>query len=96
VVYVEDSNGSPVVLDSIKVVDITNSRDITLQLDDNQSLRGFYPIFSDKNAGDYREQQLQIEFSGFIDGLEVVSEIYKVGADCCHVYHISGNLELVI
>lgn len=35
VLYVEDNDGSPVVLDSIKVVDITNGRDITLQLDEN-------------------------------------------------------------
>src|SRR5690606_20734993 len=100
VVHVETSDGSPVVLDGFKVTDLTNERDITLQLDDTthdyQSVRGIYPIFSDKYARDYKEQQLQIKFSGFIDGLEVVSEIYKVGADCCHVFYISGELELVI
>jgi len=100
VVNVEESDGSPVVLDSFKVTDLTNDRDITLQLDDTtrdyQSVRGIYPIFSDKYAGDYMEQQIQIKFSGFIDGREVVSEIYKVAADCCHVFHISGELELVI
>jgi len=61
-----------------------------------QSVRGIYPIFSDKYAGDYKEQQIQIKFSGFIEGREVVSEIYKVAADCCHVFHLSGDLVLVI
>lgn len=100
VVYVKNSQGEPVILDSFKVVDLTTGRDITLPLDDYtndyQRERGIYPIFSDKYAREYKEQQTQIKFSGFIDGHEVVSETYKVAADCCHVIHLSGDLELVI
>lgn len=96
VVQIEYSAGEPVILDSFEVIDITNGRDITLQQDDFQRDRGIYSIFNDRYVADYRQQQIQIKFTGFIDGREVVSEIYKVGADCCHVFHILGDLELVI
>ncbi len=100
VIKIKTSDGEPVVLDSFKVVDLRNGRDITLQLDDwtreYQRERGIYPIFSDKYKEEYRQQLFSIRFTGFIEGVEVVSETYKVGADCCHVYHYSGDLELVI
>lgn len=100
VVNIENNQGDPVLLDSFKVVDLGNGSDITLQLDDwtrdYQRERGIYPIFSDKYVREYRQLQAQIKFTGFIDGQEVVSEIYKVAVDCCHVVHLAGDLELVI
>src|SRR5690606_19685111 len=100
VVYVKNIQSEPVILDSFKVLYFTNGSNIMLHLNDYtndyQRERGIYPIFSDKYAREYKEQQTQIKFSGFIDGHEVVSETYKVAADCCHVIHLSGDLELVI
>lgn len=100
VIKIKDQTGNPMVLDSFKVVELRNGRDISLLLDEwtyqYQRERGFYPIFSDKYMEDYRQQIIQIEFTGFIEDREVVSRIFKVGADCCHVHHVSGDLELVI
>lgn len=100
VIEIKNSEGAPVILDSFKVVDLRNDRDITLQLDDwtrdYQRERGIYPIFSDKYNEEYRQQLFWLRFTGYIENVEVVNEVYKVGADCCHVYHYSGDLELVI
>jgi hypothetical protein len=89
-----------VALDSFKVVDLRTGRDLTIQPDDQtfQLMReqGNYPVFSDKYSQEYKQQQLDLKFSGFIEGEEVGNEVYKIGADCCHVYHVSGDLELVL
>lgn len=98
VVEIKDSEGEPVVLDSFKVEDLSSGRDLTIQPDDPAYMRerGLYPIFSDRYAQEYRQRQIQIKFTGYIEGEEVVSEVYRVGADCCHVYHVSGDLKLVL
>ncbi len=100
VVSITDSQGVPVALDDFKVVVLKNGRDITIELTDAtfqfMRERGTYPIFSDKYHEEYRQQELDITFTGFIDNREVVNSNYRVGADHCHVYHISGDLELII
>ncbi len=100
VVNIINSEGEPVALDSFKVVDLRNGRDLSDEPDDQtfqiMRERGNYPVFSDKYVEDYMQEELQIKFTGFIEDVEVVSEIYKVGADCCHIYHVSGDLELVV
>ncbi|MFD2518299.1 hypothetical protein [Salinimicrobium flavum] len=100
IVKIVDSEDQPVALDSFKVVNLKNGRDLTIQVEEEvlQSIRerGSYPLFSDKYVQEYIQQQLDINFTGLIEGEEVVSEDYKVGADCCHVYHISGDLELTL
>ena len=97
-VSIKDSESKPVALDYYEVVDLENGRDLTLQPSDNefQNMRetGAYPLFSDKYVQEYFQQQLEIKFTGYINGEEVVSEDYIVGANCCHVYRISGDLEL--
>ena len=97
-VEIKDSEGQPVVLNSFKVEDLSSDRDLTIQPDDTTYMRerGLYPIFSDRYAQEYWQRQIQIKFTGYIEGGEVVSEVYRVGADCCHVYHVSGDLELVL
>lgn len=98
VVEIKDSEGEPVILDEYKVVELSRGRDLTIRQDDAVSMRGrgFYPLFSDLYAQEYRLREIQIKFTGYIEGEEVVREVYQVGADCCHVYYVSGDLEPVI
>ena len=98
VIEIKDSEGEPVVLDSFKVEDLSSGRVLTIQPDDPTYIRerGIYPIFSDKYAREYRQKQIQIKITGYIEGEEMVSEIYQVAADCCHVFYVSGDLELVL
>ena len=100
VVSIVNSEGEPVALNNYEVVNLKDGRDLTIDLTEEvlQYMRetGSYPIFTDQYVQEFSQQQLQINFTGFIDGEEVVSNKYTVGADCCHVYHISGDLELVL
>lgn len=95
-----DSEGNPVALDSFRVINTANGNELNLRINESefQYLRenGTYPIFSDLFSGEFRQREITINFKGFIDEVEVVSSNYEVGADCCHVYYISGELELQI
>ena len=99
-VSVENQEGDPVALDSYRVINLDNGREITPDLspDELQQMReqGRYPIINDSYIEEYRKQELNLEFTGLLGGEEVVTENYKVGFDCCHVYHIAGDLELVL
>ncbi|MFD1096268.1 hypothetical protein [Salegentibacter chungangensis] len=99
-VSVQNSDGEPVALDSIKVVIQENDKDITETLIGDGFERyqesGSYPVFNDLFTAEYRNDEVNISFSGFLSEEEVVSAIYKAGADCCHVYLISGETNLVL
>ena len=99
-VYIKDDLDNPVALDSIKVTISENGNDITREVNDLEwqmfRQNGTYPLFGDEYAKDYQNMELEINFKGFINDLEVVSANFIVGADCCHVILISGNTNLII
>ena len=97
-VSVVDNNQNPVALDSFQVINRTDGSDFTLQLSDIEfelaQQNGRYPIANDNNVE--ANQQLELEFKGFINNEEVITSNYIVGADCCHVSLILGDIELVL
>jgi len=94
-VSITDAENNPVLLDSISITDLTNNR--ILELNDNQILEGgIYAIFNDNFSQEYRNQEISLFFQGFQEENLLVEENYEVGADCCHVYHISGDLEIIL
>ncbi|MFO7720604.1 MAG: hypothetical protein R6W85_09225 [Gillisia sp.] len=99
-ITIKDSEGNPVGLDSFRVINTANGNELNFRINDSefQYLReiGTYPIFTDLFSGEFRQREITINFKGFIDEAEVVSSNYEVGADCCHVYYIRGELELQI
>lgn len=99
-VYIKDDLDSPVALNSIKVTISENGNDITREVNDLEwqmfRQNGAYPLFGDEYVKDYQNMELEINFKGFINDLEVVNSDFIVGADCCHVFLISGETNLII
>lgn len=93
---ITDAEANPVLLDSLSIIDITNDLELDLSLLDSQFENGFYTIFNDNFVSEYRNQEISLHFRGFQEGELIVTETYKVGADCCHVYYISGPLEIIL
>lgn len=97
-IEIKDPQGNPVALDSFKVVNTADGSELTMEIIDSefQYLRenGTYPIFSDLFSEEFRQREITVNFKGYIEEAEVVSSNYEVGADCCHVYYITGALEL--
>ncbi len=100
VVHVENPGGIPVALDDFKVINQENQMDITREVSvvefEMMQENGTYSLFGDEFTQEYQNKEIEIQFIGIIDGEEIVRSDYKVGADCCHVYFVSGNLTLII
>ncbi len=98
-VNIVDNDQNSIILDYYMVKDVDNNIDLTNELKDYyQSYldEGIYPIFDDDFQQDYQNQEIELQFIGYIDSQEVINEFYLVGADCCHVYPISGNYDIAI
>ena len=98
-VSIVDQEQNPFILDDYKVTDLDNNIDLTNELKEYYKLYmddGVYPIFDDRFQQTYQNQEIDLQFIGYVDGQEILNEIYSVGADCCHVYLISGDYEIIV
>ena len=99
-VSIKNSNGNPIALDRFEVTIFDSGTDITRNVNETEyelmKQNGVYPLFGDENSEEYENKELKIIFKGFIDSQEIVNSNYNVGADCCHVFLIDGNTELII
>ena len=99
-ISLKDKNGMPIALDSFKVNTADTGKDITRQLTDLEweQIRenGSYPIFGDEFSKEYQNKEVEILFEGFLANEKIASLSYLVGADCCHVQLIEGQLEVVL
>ncbi|PKD16614.1 hypothetical protein APR41_07330 [Salegentibacter salinarum] len=90
-VEITDSEENPVVLDSTSLTDITNNREVDLNSTGDIE-NGFYTIFNDNLLPEYKNEEIDLLFKGFQEENLIVEQEYRIGADCCHVYPISGPL----
>ena len=97
-VSIKDQNQNPVALDAFKVRNTENKVLVSLDLSSAQfeiaKQAGEYPITSDGNMN--KNQELNLEFIGYINDIEVINSKYTVKSDCCHVNLISGELALIL
>ncbi|WP_010135265.1 hypothetical protein [Ochrovirga pacifica] len=92
---VKDTNNTPVALDSLQVVDLgTGKVVLTSQKYEFEGYR--YPIFHDGFVATYKNQQVNLESRGYVNGQQVLTESYTVDVDCCHVSLVSGTTEVVL
>ena len=98
VVTIEDQNQNPVALEYFEVINLANGSDVTISLSPSQlasaQATGQYPLVAD--GGIEKNQELQLQFKGFVNSQEVISSNYTAGADCCHVSLISGDVQLTL
>ncbi len=99
-VNVRDASGVVISLDAFEVVITETGENITREVSDQEfedfRQNGTYPLFGDELVERYRNKTEVIHFRGFIEDKEVVNSSYKVGADCCHVLLINGDLNITI
>ena len=96
-VTVKDKNGIPITLDRFEVINMENNVDIALHYNTGSIYIprcGQYPLASDGDVA-YNEN-LHLIFKGYLDDQTVVEINYIVSADCCHIFLVSGNLEIIV
>ncbi|MGB5244444.1 MAG: hypothetical protein WBN28_06905 [Lutimonas sp.] len=99
-VSLKDQSGMPISLDRFKVTATDTGKDLTRDVNDlNWELirqTGTYPIFGDEFSKEYQNKEVEILFEGFIGNDRKTNLTFLVGADCCHVQLIDGQLEVVL
>mmetsp|Transcript_25777 Transcript_25777/g.38550 ORF Transcript_25777/g.38550 Transcript_25777/m.38550 type:complete len:143 (-) Transcript_25777:18-446(-) len=97
-VTITDQNQNPVALDSFQVINLETNEDITLELTPEEfqfgQQMGTYPLVNDLSVS--VGETINIQFKGFINSIEVITENYTVVGGCCHVGVSEGNLEIVL
>ena len=93
-----DQNQDPIVLDSYELINLETNTPITLSFSAAEltqfAQQGIYPVMDDLSMQE--NQQLNIQFRGFINNQEVITQDYTVAKDCCHVGLISGDTEVTL
>jgi hypothetical protein len=97
-ILVKDQNQNAVALDSFQTINTANGEDVTVTVSssalDMARQFGQYPLLNDLSI-DVNEE-IEVQFKGFINNQEVINGLYKVSSDCCHINLVSGNVEFML
>ncbi|MCH2034201.1 MAG: hypothetical protein MK202_11890 [Tenacibaculum sp.] len=97
-ISIKDQNQTPVIIDSFKVIDLSNDNDITIPVSASglqlYQQNGQYPLVNDMSFE--QNVKTQIQFFGYKDNQEIINEKYTVSTDCCHISLVSGTIEIML
>jgi hypothetical protein len=90
------SNNSPVSLDSAYSI-LADGRSFSFENDDLLlGTSGTYTILTDAEMDHVEKRGTEVIFEGWIDQDKVISEVYLIGHDCCHIELLDGETNLII
>ena len=93
-------DGSNVALDRFNVIDKNSGEDLTRNFTQEELIAfqaaGSYPLYDDLTDAENPGISRTIVFQGFLGEIEIVSEEYLVGTDCCHAGIPEGNLDIIV
>lgn len=99
-VNIKNKEKKPIALDKMEVVRLDTNKNITHKLVGSEwklhQKWGSYPIYSDAFVEQDKGKSFTINFKGYIGTKLVVNTNVLVGADCCHVFYISGDREIIV
>lgn len=86
-IEVLNSDGSRVIFDQFTVTNLQTNEVVDLDWEPGD----LYPIADDSMRHILPGSGQQIELVGFINGQEVLRQVFLVGADCCHIVLLEGD-----
>ena len=100
-VKISDHLGEPIPLDNYFTLDLPNGNIYDFQnqddyLDSVSKANGNYILLTDGQMNIINKSGTRFTFKGFVNNMEVVSENYLIGHDCCHVVLMEGNTEIIL
>jgi hypothetical protein len=98
-INVNHENGEPAALDEYYAINLVTNKIYDFQNPEDDKARretGSYLLISDAEIEEIPFDGAPFVFIGKINGKEVIKESYVVGKDCCHIFLISGDREIVI
>lgn len=92
-VSIKNQNNENVILDAY-VIERTDTNEMLTKPDINTV--NSYPFIDDSYLEQINFDNWNLLFKGYINNREVVREKFVVSSDCCHIYLVSGNLNLTL
>ncbi len=93
-ITVKDTHDELVALDSYKVIQVSDNKDITPSNELNSLQNGYYTMVTDGSLKKGETQE--ILFLGYVNNQEIIRSTYTVAHDCCHVSLVSGDTNIVV
>jgi hypothetical protein len=93
-VQVKDANGHAVLLDEAYTVQ-TKTKE-TIRPAHHGKADGYYVVLDDSYQKKLQNMNASFRFIGIKDGKEVISQVFRIGADCCHISKIEGPEEITL
>lgn len=90
------ADDKPVTLTDYKVIRTSDNMDLTRKNPNPGENNGYYNVVDDSSTGLIRNSLNEVEFQGFIEDQMVVQNRFVIRPDCCHVYLVSGETEVLI
>jgi hypothetical protein len=78
-------------LTDYKVTRVSDNEDITIKPNDLFLYNGSYPVTNDNLQHLFRNRDVEVEFTGFVNGSIVIQKRFIVTADCCHISLVEGD-----
>lgn len=92
---VVDASGAHVTLDAFHTEDM-NGNLLSPNLYYYNDITEHYIVFTDSWLAGHQNTTTQVRFVGFKNGQQVVSELFDVQTDCCHIQKTSGKSKVAI
>jgi hypothetical protein len=90
------SDSSAVILTTFKVIRVSDNKDISPGNSIIPEKYGYYLLVDDTDVGMLSNNDVEIEFQGYIDNDLLIKSRFVVTADCCHVSLVSGEQVIYI
>jgi hypothetical protein len=90
---VKGTNDNIITLDSAYTTRISNNQRFVSQ---QQGGPGYYVVMDDSYQQELAETEDNFRFTGWKNNQLVVNELYRIGADKCHIYKKSGADSVVV
>jgi hypothetical protein len=78
-------------LTDYKVTRVSDNKDITIKPNDLFQYNGSYPVANDSQQNLFRHNDVEVEFTGYVNGSVVIQKRFIVTADCCHISLVQGD-----
>ena len=93
-VTIKYEDDTPVVLDSYEVIEVATGK--VRDVPNWGEVFHTYAIASDLDREEFFGKEIELQLVGKIGEKIVVTENYVVSANCCHIYLVKGDKEVVV
>jgi hypothetical protein len=83
-------------LTDYKVIRISDNLDVTPKHDNLSDYSGYYSVANDSKMDLYKFNNVEVEFTGYVNNSIIIQRRFIVTADCCHISLVQGDTKFYL